>query len=140
MAESGLVSGPQDHSGRLARLHCFLPPGRTQAPTVARPQAWKAELRYRGRKIVAAGFGKPEERFGHDGTDTVAADVLSAGVAAAVPIKAGHWADRADFEAVAKDIPRYVRPTAPLATVIPQHECLAHRRHCPRAAANSRGG
>ena len=132
VAECGLVSGPQDHPGRLARLHCFLPPRRTQAPTVARSQAWKAEFRYRGRKIIAAGFGELEKRLGHDGTDTMTADVPSAGVAAAVPIEPSHGVNRADFEPVPQDIPGYARPTASLPTVIPQHECLSHRRHAPR--------
>src|SRR5215469_179299 len=44
VAESGLVRGPQDHPGRLARLHCFLPTRRTQAPTVTRPQTRKSEF------------------------------------------------------------------------------------------------
>jgi hypothetical protein len=62
----------------------------------------------------------------------VTADVLSAGVAAAVPIEPSHWFNRADFEAVPQDIPGYARPTAPLPTVLPQHGCLSHRRSAPR--------
>src|SRR5215469_13344258 len=131
MPESGLVSGPQGHPGSLARLHCFLPTRRTQAPTVARPQAWKAEFRYRGRKVIAAGFGKLEKRFGHDGTDTVTADVLSAGVTAAVSIEPSHWVKRADFEMLSQHIPRRAWPTASLPTIIPQHEYLSHPRHSP---------
>jgi len=97
VAESGLVSGPQDHPGRLARLHCFLPTRRTQAPTVARLQTRKSEFGHRGRQVIAAGFGKLEERFGHDGADGMTAEILSARVAAAVPVEPRHWIYRADF-------------------------------------------
>ena len=90
MVESAFVSGAQDHAGSLASLECFLPARCTEAPTVAGFQAPKAELRHRGRKIVAAGFGKREKRGGHDGADRVATDVLSPGVAAAVSKEAGH--------------------------------------------------
>jgi hypothetical protein len=55
------VSSPQDHAGRAARLQRFAPAGRTQAPAVAGPQAGKAELGHRRRKIIAAGFGKLEK-------------------------------------------------------------------------------
>jgi hypothetical protein len=41
----------------VARLERFLPARRTQAPAVAGPQAGKAELWHRRRKIIAAGFG-----------------------------------------------------------------------------------
>jgi hypothetical protein len=74
----------QDHAGRTARLHRFAPAGCTQAPAVAGPQAGKAELGHRRRKIIAAGFGELEKRRGHDGADRVAADVFSIGVAATV--------------------------------------------------------
>lgn len=83
MAQSTFVSGAQDHAGRLARLECFLPTGCTEAPTVARFQAEKAELRHRCRKIVAARSGKLEKSGGHDSADRVATDVLLSGVAGA---------------------------------------------------------
>ena len=139
MAESGLVGGPQDYAGRLARLHGFLPPRCTQAPTVTRPQPWEADFGRRGRKIVAAGFGKFEKRIGHDGADTVTADVLSAGVAAAVSIEPGHGADRAGFEEVPEDVPGLAPPASSLATVILQHECISHRRYAPGGHNSQRG-
>src|SRR5580700_5961239 len=84
VAQSAFVSGAQDHARRLARLKRFLPTGCTQAPPAPWCEAMKAEFRHWCRKIVAPGLGEPEKRRGHDGADSVAADVLSAGVAAAV--------------------------------------------------------
>ena len=71
------VRSPQDHAGRATRLQRLLPARRTQAPAVAGPQAGKAELRHRCRKIIAPGLGKLEKLGSHDGADRVAADVFS---------------------------------------------------------------
>jgi hypothetical protein len=131
VAEGAFVSGPQDHAGRLANIQCFLPMGCTQAPTVAGPQAGKAEFRYRCRKIIAAGFRKLEKRGGHDGADSVTADVLSSSVAAAVSKEPRHGVHRADFKPVTEDIAGCARPTASISAVIPQHCRLPHRRHAP---------
>ena len=84
------MRGPQDHAGSLARLECLLPTRCTQAPTVARLQAGKAEFRYRCRKIIATGLGKLEKRSSHDGADSVTPDVLSASVAATVSKEPRH--------------------------------------------------
>src|SRR5689334_1427870 len=70
VAQGGLVSGAQDHAGRLARLKCFLPTRCTQTPTVPWHEAEKAEFRHRCRKIVAAGFRELEKRCGHDSADS----------------------------------------------------------------------
>src|SRR6266571_1318278 len=98
VVESAFVRGAQHHTGRLARVECFLPTGCAQAPTVSGFEPAKAELRHRCRKIVAAGFGKLEKGSGHDGANRVAADVLPPRVAAAVAKEPRHWFDRADFE------------------------------------------
>ena len=47
VAQGTFVSGAQDHAGGLAGLECFLPAGRTEAPTVAGFEAAKAEFRNR---------------------------------------------------------------------------------------------
>ena len=70
------MGGTQDHAGRLVRLECFLPPGCTKAPTVTGLVAWKAEFRYRCRKVVATRFGKFEKRGSHHGADRVATNIL----------------------------------------------------------------
>jgi len=56
VSESTLVRRAQDHTRRLADLERFLPARGTEAPTVTRVQAWKAECRNWSRKIVAARF------------------------------------------------------------------------------------
>ena len=124
MVESAFVGGAQDHAGSLAGLKRFLPTRGTEAPTVAGFQAAKSELRHRGRKIVAAGFGKREKRGGHDGADRVATDVLSPGVAAAVSKEAGHGVYRAEFKPVTEHVTGRVPPTGAITAVVPQHCCL----------------
>ncbi len=119
VVEGAFVSSPQDHAGRIARLQRFAPAGRTQAPAVAGPQAGKAELGHRCRKIIAAGFGKLEKRVSHDGADRVAADIFSAGVAAAVTKEARLGAHRTDVKPFAEDIPGRVRATSTVPTVVP---------------------
>ena len=91
MVQSSFVGGAQDYAGRRAGFECFLPTGRTEAPTVAGLQASKAYFRYRCRKILAARFGNLEKRRGHDGADRVATNVLSPSVAAAVSKKNPSW-------------------------------------------------
>ena len=132
VVEGAFVSSPQDHAGRAARLQRFAPAGRTQAPAVAGPQAGKAELGHRRRKIVAAGFGKLEKRVGHDHADRVAADVFSTGIAAAVTKEPCLGLHRADVEPVAEDIPGRARATSTVPAVIPQHCRLLDRRHAAR--------
>jgi hypothetical protein len=74
----------------LARLKGFLPTRRTEAPTVTRFQALKADFGDRCRKIVATRFGKLKERGGHDGANRVATKVLAPSVAATISKKSGH--------------------------------------------------
>ena len=62
MVQGAFVRGAQYHARGMAGLQRFLPTGCTEAPTVAGFQAAKAELRHRGRKIVATRFGKREKR------------------------------------------------------------------------------
>ena len=62
ISERAFVRGAQDHTRRVASLKGFLPARGTQAPTVTRIQARKAECGYWCRKIVAARFGKFEKR------------------------------------------------------------------------------
>jgi hypothetical protein len=101
VVEGAFVRSPQNHAGRLARLERFLPARRTQAPAVAGPQAGKAKLWHRRRKIIATGFGKLEELSSHDSADGMTADVFSTRVAAAVSEEPRHGLRRAVFESVA---------------------------------------
>src|SRR5262252_11001584 len=127
VAQRAFLRSAQDHARRPAGFESFLPTGRTQAPTVAGLEAAKAEFRHRGRKIVAARFGKLEKRRGHDRADRVAADVLSPGIAAAVAEEPGHGIERTHFEPVTEHVTGCVRPTASMTPVVPQHGCLRAR-------------
>src|SRR6516164_6592119 len=104
MIEGAFVSSPQDNAGRATRLQCFTPARRTQTPAVAGPQAGKAELWHRRRKIIAAGFGKLEELRSHDGADGMTPDVFSTRIAASVSEEPRHGLHRTVFESVAQDI------------------------------------
>ena len=84
----------------------FLPAGGAQAPAVAGLQAGKAILRQGGAEIVAVGLGKGQERRGRDHADRVQADILGAGIAAAVAIEAGDRLDGAGLQRAAQDIDR----------------------------------
>src|ERR1700722_1919084 len=131
VVEGAFVSSPQDHAGRAARLQRFAPAGRTQAPPVAGPQAGKAELGHRRRKIIAGGFGKLQKRGSHEGADCVAPEVFWIGVAATVTKEARLGHHRADVEPVAEDIPRRARATSTVPAVVPQHCRLLGLRHAP---------
>ena len=101
VVEGAFVSSPQDHAGRAARRERFLPARRTQAPAVVGPQAGKAKLWHRRRKIIAVGFGKLEELSSHDGADGVATGVFSTRIAAAVSKEPRNGLHRAVFESLA---------------------------------------
>src|ERR1051325_1481298 len=90
IVQRALMGGAKHHPRRMARFKSLLPTRRAQAPAVARLQSGKAELRTRGGKVVAAGFGKFQECVGHYRANCMAADILVAGIAAAVAEKAGH--------------------------------------------------
>ena len=93
VGQSSLMSGAQDHAGRLACFKCFLPAWCTQTPTVIGFQARKSEIRHWCRKIVAVRFRKIEERRCHNDAHRVTTNVLSSSVAAAVTIKPRHGFD-----------------------------------------------
>src|SRR5271165_5595496 len=139
VVEGAFVSSPQDHAGCIARLQRFEPAGRTQAPAVAGPQAGKAELGHRRRKIIAAGFGKLEKLGSHDDADRVAANVFWTGVAATVTKEARLGRHRTDVEPVAEDIPRRAWATSTVPAVVPQHRRLLDRRY-PREYPHPRWG
>src|SRR5271167_1991475 len=102
-----------------------------QTPAVTGLQSRKAEFRHRRREIIAAGLRELEKIRGYDDAHGVAADVLAAGVAAAVAKESRHRAQRADSESVAEHVLRLVAPTAALAGVFSQHRNSLHRRSLP---------
>src|SRR5271168_1687399 len=125
----------QDHAWRTPRSQRFLPPRRAQTPAIAGLQSRKAEFRDRRRQIIAAGLRILKKSGGHDGAHGVAADVLAAGVAAAVAKETCHRAQGADFESIAEHVLGLVAPAATtLASIFSQHRDSLHRRSPPRAA------
>src|ERR1700688_2799938 len=94
--------------------------------------ALRHSFRYWHREIIAAGLRILKKSRGHDGAHGVAADVLAAGVAAAVAKKTRHRAQGADLESISQHIPGVVAPAAAaLASVISQHRDSLHRRFLP---------
>jgi hypothetical protein len=106
---------------RVIGLERLLPTLRAETPAIAGFQSGKTDFRHRGREVVAARFGKTKERVGHHCADGVTADVFAAGIATAVPVKAGHRLDRAQFKRLAKNIARRQPPAPLLFASVSQH-------------------
>ena len=63
-------------------------------------------MRHGRAEIVAAGLGEGQKRRRRHDADRVQADILGAGIAAAIAIEAGYWLDRAGLQGAAQDIDR----------------------------------
>ena len=81
----------------------------------------ESKLGLRRRQIIAARFGKLEKCGSHHDADRMTTQVLSPGVAAAVPVKPCHRLDRADFKCFAEYIAGGLPSTFSTSSVIPQH-------------------
>jgi hypothetical protein len=101
------MGSPQSDPGGTAGFKGFLPPAGTQAPAIARFQAFEAEFRPGGAEVVALGFGEFEEFVGYHGADGVQAKIIRADVAAAIAVKAGDRVFAAGFEFFAKYVYRF---------------------------------
>ena len=84
-----MVGAFQHDPGRSAGQICLFPAQRAQAPLVTILQARKSILGNRSAQVVAAAGAECEEIRGHHGTDDMRADVIDAGLAAAVPEETG---------------------------------------------------
>jgi hypothetical protein len=131
-AQGTFMCSAQDHARRTPRLQRFLPPRCAQTPAITGLQSGKAEVRDGRREIVAAGLRILEKSRGHDGAHGVAAEVLAAGVAAAVAKETRHRAQGADRESIAEHIFGLVAPAAAPTRVVSQHWNSLHRRSLPR--------
>src|SRR5690606_26480181 len=98
----------EQHARRHTVPISLEPARRAQAPAVAGHEAGEAELRLRGRQVVAAEAGEPEERRRDLDTYSVRAHVLGAGVAAAVPKEAGQRALAACLERLAEHVDGFI--------------------------------
>src|SRR5262249_11591363 len=121
VAQRALVGGAQHHARRLLGLDRFLPARRAQAPAVAGLEAGKAVGRQRCREIVAARLGKFEKLGGRQHAHRVAADVVHAGVAAAIAIEPRHRAQRARRDRIAEDVARRAAPAFATGPVVSEH-------------------
>lgn len=82
-----LMGRGQDHRRCHTGLSGLPPTTGADAPTISRLQAWESKLGPGRDQIVAMVDGEFEEGLGHHRTDRVAAEILRAGVAAAVTKK-----------------------------------------------------
>ena len=100
-----LVGRGEDDEGRRPILVGAQPVGRGHAPAVARLQAGEAVERHGGDQVVADPALVLEELGGDDRADRVAAEVLGAGVAAAVAEEPGDGVVAAGLQRAAEDVP-----------------------------------
>src|SRR5579862_8133273 len=106
IVQGALMSRAQDDVRRLARVERLLPARRAKAPAVAGDEAGKAVIRHRRREIVALSLRISEELGRGDDANRVAADIVGAGVTAAIAIEAGHRPERAILERFAQHVER----------------------------------
>ena len=121
ISQRRLVGGPQDHTRRVSGFEGLLPALGAQAPAIAGFETGKTDFRYRRRQVVAARFGETEKGIGHHHANRMAANILTAGIAAAVPVKARHWLDRTRLKGFAEDIARWKPRTPFIFPVVSQH-------------------
>ncbi len=95
MGERAFMRGAQKYARRTACLKSLPPAGRTQAPSIAGLQTGEPVLYNGCGKIIAAGSREIQKGRRHHGANGMTADVLAAGIAAAVPIKTRHGLQRA---------------------------------------------
>ena len=89
---------------RRAGIDALQPAGGADAPAVAGLEAGEAVLRHGGGEIVAEALGGGEKLRRDDAADGVHAEIVRAGVAAAVAEEAGHGLAAAGGEGLAEDV------------------------------------
>lgn len=87
-----------------AGLQRLLPAQCAQAPLIARFHPGEVQLGPRRAEIVAALLAERQKRCAHHHADHVAADILRAGLAAAVAEETGQRLERAGNQRFAEDI------------------------------------
>jgi len=96
--------GQHDVAGRAVAVGAQ-PVRRGDAPAVAWPQAGELESRHGSDEVIADAALMVKELGRHDGADRVAAEILGAGVAAAIAIKAGYGIVAALLKLAAEHVP-----------------------------------
>jgi len=102
--EGGLVGGLQDDGAAGSGAMHVQPACRADTPAVAGAQAGKAELRHGRGEVITQARGDLEELRRHDAADRVHAEVVNAGVAAAVAIEARERVRAAGLQWLAEDV------------------------------------
>src|SRR3974390_3425646 len=118
------MSRAQNNARCMSCLERVLPTWGAETPAVSRLQTRKTERGYRSGEIVAGGPRKREKFGRHHRANGMAAEVLCASIAAAVPIETSHGLERAEFEAFAEDVERRLLAARPVGPVISQHDGL----------------
>jgi hypothetical protein len=102
--ESRLVCGLQDDRARRPGPLHLQPAASADAPTVSWLEPGKAELRHRGGEIISEPRGGSEKLFSDDAAHGMHAQVVRAGVAAAITVEACDGVESAGFEDLAENI------------------------------------
>lgn len=102
--ERGLMRCFQNHGAACARALCFQPSGGADAPTIARLEAWKTELRHGRGEIVTVPRRRLQKGFIDDAADGMDTGVVRAGIAAAVSIEAGQGIRAARLQRLSQHI------------------------------------
>jgi len=102
--EGGLVGGFEDDGAGCSGLLDLEPASGADAPAVAGAEAGESILRHWCGEIVAELPGDAEEVFGDDTADSVDAEVVRAGITAAVAIEAGDGIAAAELEWLAEHV------------------------------------
>jgi hypothetical protein len=128
IGQSSLVSGTQDDAGAWSASNASCQRGahrhhRSPGFRPAKPSSGTGVDR-----SFPCDLEKSRKLGSHHGADRVTADVLSPSVAAAVPIKACHGFDRADFKRLAEHVAgRKLPPPASTIPIIPQRRRVPQR-------------
>jgi hypothetical protein len=102
--EGGLVGGFEDDGTGCSGLLDLEPAGSADAPAVSGLEASEAVLGHGSAEVVAQSFGGGEEWGVNDAADSVDAEVVGAGLAAAGAVEAGHGFAAAGVERLAEDV------------------------------------
>jgi hypothetical protein len=102
--EGVLVGGFEDDGAGSAGALDLEPSGGADAPAVACLEAGKAVLGHGRGEIVAETGGLGQEGVGDDAADGVHAEIVRAGVAAAIAEEAGEGVGAAGFQGLAEDV------------------------------------
>src|SRR5690349_754853 len=98
------MGGAENDLRGAAGLVGLEPARRAQAPAIACIQAGEAPVGTRGREVVADALREVEKLRSQDDANRVAAEILGAGGAAAVPVEARHWVGRARKQLASDDV------------------------------------